>query len=238
MLLPLAKFAYKNAPNKTTSVSPFFAHKGYHPNLEVHPERDLASARARDFTVDLGELHEALKDNIRAARPRYQKHADNQRILPPEFKIGDKAYVKAEYFHSTRPSRKLSEKNFGPYEIIAQPSSQSYTLRLPDTFCSIHPVFHISFLELAHTSSILNQTIDPPPPVEIKGEVEYEIAEILDTKLDWCRRCKLLYRVQWTRYEGTNKETSWITANELAHAQELVANFHTAYPDKPGPSPN
>ena len=67
MLLPLAKFAYNNAPNETTGVSPFFAHKGYHPNLEVHPEHNLALARAQDFAVDLGELHEALKGNIRAA---------------------------------------------------------------------------------------------------------------------------------------------------------------------------
>ena len=44
-LLPLAEFAYNNAPSETTGVSPFFANKGYHPNLAVHPERDLASNR-------------------------------------------------------------------------------------------------------------------------------------------------------------------------------------------------
>jgi len=42
-LLPLAKFTYNNAPSETTGVSPFFANKGYHPNLAIHPERDLAS---------------------------------------------------------------------------------------------------------------------------------------------------------------------------------------------------
>jgi len=42
-LLPLAEFAYNNAPSKTTGVSPFFANKGYHPNLASHPEWDLAS---------------------------------------------------------------------------------------------------------------------------------------------------------------------------------------------------
>ena len=43
-LLPLAEFAYNNAPSATTGISPFFANKGYHPNLMVHPERDLASS--------------------------------------------------------------------------------------------------------------------------------------------------------------------------------------------------
>ena len=37
-LLPLVEFAYNNAPNATTGISPFFANKGYNPNLSIHPE--------------------------------------------------------------------------------------------------------------------------------------------------------------------------------------------------------
>ena len=63
-LLPLAEFAYNNAPSATTGISLFFANKGYHPSITIHPECDLASSRAREFTVDLDELHSALKDHI------------------------------------------------------------------------------------------------------------------------------------------------------------------------------
>jgi hypothetical protein len=98
---------------------------------------------------------------------------------------------------------------------------------------AVHPVYHVSMLKPAPISAIPNRIEDPPPPVEIEGEVEYKIAEILDTKLDCRRRCKLLYLVRWT--EGTDEETSWITTAELEHAQELVQDFHKAYPDKPGP---
>ena len=55
-LLPLAKFAYNNAPSATTGVSPFFANKEYHPNITVHPKRDIASSQAHDFAIDLNEL--------------------------------------------------------------------------------------------------------------------------------------------------------------------------------------
>ena len=34
-LLPLAKFAYNNASQSATMVTPFFANKGFHPKLEV-----------------------------------------------------------------------------------------------------------------------------------------------------------------------------------------------------------
>ena len=99
----------------------------------------------------------------------------------------------------------------------------------------VHPVFHVSMLKPEAVSAIPNRAADPPPPVEIDGDIEYEIAEILDTKLDHRRRCKLQYLVRWAGYEGTDEETSWMTADELSHAQELVRDFHQAYPDKPGP---
>jgi hypothetical protein len=37
-LLPLAEFAYNNAPNATMGISPFFANKGYNPSITVYPE--------------------------------------------------------------------------------------------------------------------------------------------------------------------------------------------------------
>ena len=70
----------------------------------------------------------------------------------------------------------------------------------------------------------------------VDDEPEFEISEILDTKINNHRRtCKLLYLVCWTGYEGTDKETSWILTSELGHASELVVDFHKAYLAKPGP---
>jgi len=43
-LLPLVEFAYNNALSATTSVFSFFTNKGYHLNITVHPERDIASS--------------------------------------------------------------------------------------------------------------------------------------------------------------------------------------------------
>jgi len=38
------EFAYNNAPSATTGVSPFFANKGYYPNITVHPECNITSS--------------------------------------------------------------------------------------------------------------------------------------------------------------------------------------------------
>ena len=42
-LLPLAEFSFNNSPSATTSVSPFFANKGYQPDLTVNSEIGLSS---------------------------------------------------------------------------------------------------------------------------------------------------------------------------------------------------
>jgi len=76
-LLPLVEFAYNNAPSATTGVSPFFANKGYHPNLSVYPEWDIAFSHARDFIVNLDKLQGMLKEEIAKAQRQYQSSIDS-----------------------------------------------------------------------------------------------------------------------------------------------------------------
>src|SRR5271163_3497453 len=45
-----------------------------------------------------------------------------------------------------------------------------------------------------------------------------------------------LYLVHWLGYENTDEEYSWLPSTELEHASELISDFHSAYPDKPGPT--
>ena len=97
-LLPLAEFAYNNASSATTSVSPFFANKGYHPNITVHPECNIAFFRAHNFAIDLDELQSTLKAEISVAQQCYQKSADAQCSPAPDFKVDDKVFVKAQFF--------------------------------------------------------------------------------------------------------------------------------------------
>src|ERR1700720_169877 len=72
-LLALAEFAYNNAPSATTGISPFFANKGYHPNITVHPKLEVTSAKAKEFAVNLNDLNRQLRTQISEAQKRYQK---------------------------------------------------------------------------------------------------------------------------------------------------------------------
>ena len=125
----------------------------------------------------------------------------------------------------------------GPFDIIACPSTHLFTLWLPDHFHAIHPIFYVSQLDSLVPNTILNRIQPPPPPIEIDNELKYEIAEMLNSKIDNWHRRKLPYFICWSGYEGTDEENSWLPATELSHAQELVSDFHSRYPNKLGPLP-
>src|SRR6266481_5076434 len=97
-LLPLAEFAYNNATNEMTGVSPFFANKGYHPSLVAELNIQVSSTGAQCFISDLDDLHMELKQSITRAQERYQKYADEHCSPAPPLKIGDRVYVKVKYF--------------------------------------------------------------------------------------------------------------------------------------------
>src|SRR5260370_24391842 len=214
-----------------TRVSLFFANKGYHPSLMAEPNVQISSTGAQCFISDLDNLHLELKQSIVKAQECYQKYADEHHSPVPLLKIGDRVYVKAKYFCTTQPLKKLSEKNLGPYKVITIPGSHSFTLCLPDHFHSVHPVFHISQLELAELDPFPQHAQPLPPPVEIVSDIEYEVSEILNSKLDrhFQGNRSLHYLVHWTRYEGMEEETSWVSAQDLEHAQEVIGIFHHHY---------
>ena len=145
-------------------------------------------------------------------------------------------FVKAQFFKTTLPSRKLAEKFLGPFEILAHLGTHSIALQLPDSMRAVHPVFHVSMLEPASPNTIPNRIQPPPPPVIIDREPGFEISEVLNIKIDNRQKtCKLLYLVQWAGYEGTDEETLWILATKLDYASELVRDIHKSYLAKPGP---
>ena len=90
-------------------------------------------------------------------------------------------------------------------------------------------------LEPASPNEIPNHVQSPPLLVDIEGELEYKISEIIDPKIDKRQSCKLLYLVCWLGYENTDKELSWLPATELEHADELISDFHSTYLQKPSP---
>ena len=94
----------------------------------------------------------------------------------------------------------------------------------------IHPVFHVVLLEPYKQSDIPGRTRPPPPPIRIEGEVEYEVEEILKSKIDK-RNGVLQYLVKWKGCPDT--DNTWEPAINVKNAPKLVEQFHKHYPNMP-----
>jgi hypothetical protein len=159
-----------------------------------------------------------------------KKQADRRRKDYPNFKVGDKVWLLRKNIATTRPCAKLDYKRLGPFKIAKLVGLVACQLELPPEF-KIHNVFHVSLLEPYHENPIPERHQEPPALVEIEGQEEFEVQEVLDSKKI---RGKLLYFVFWRGYPPS--ETTWEPARNLVHAQDLVNRFHQWYPNKSAPS--
>jgi len=66
----------------------------------------------------------------------------------------------------------------------------------------------------------------------IDGKLEYEVSQIIDSKIDHRHTCKLLYKVIWLEYENTEEKSDWLSTSDLAYTLDFIFNFHQAYPNK------
>ena len=126
-----------------------------------------------------------------------------------------------------RPSKKLDWKCLGPYPIVEKISTQAYRLQLPPSL-KVHPVFHVSLLDPYKESEIPGRTQPPPPPVVIEDQFEYEVEEILDSRLI---RNRLFYLIKWKGYPAS--DNLWEPVAHLTNCKNLIISFHSQYPDKP-----
>ena len=225
-LLPLAEFTYNNTTHASTKTTPFYANYGYHPRFDIKPSVAIQVPAAEDQITHLQDVTQSLISEIKLAQKASKEFADEHRCTPPPFKIGDQVWLLRRNVKTNRPSGKLDFKRLGPFTIIKEVNPVAFRLNLPPSL-KIHDVFHVSLLEPYFPNSIPGRTQEPPPPVTIEGETEYEVNEILDSKI---LRRRLLYLVDWKGYAPS--ERSWEPAKHL-HCPELVQDFHTRYPLKP-----
>ena len=234
--LPLAEVAYNNSIHSSTKSSPWFANKGFHPivpsSMESTDQQESSTAIAAQELVNrIDNIHSQLKENLEEAQEHQKQYYDEHHRVPPEYQVGDLVFLSSKNIAVTRPSRKLSAKRLGPYPIEKIIGPNAVKLSLPPSM-KIHPVFHVSLLEPKKKSQIYSRTNPPPPPVEIEGqeELEYEVEEILDSRIYYG---SLQYLVSWKGYSPS--ENSWEPPEHLENSPELINQFHHQYPDRPGP---
>ena len=145
------------------------------------------------------------------------------------FKEGDKVWLDAKYYRVKVPSKKLGPKRLGPFTVVKRHGEHDYRLDLPPSY-KLHPVFHYEKLSPC-TETDQYGRYQEPEPLEVDSELEYEVEEILDSKINRRYKHGILYLVRWKGYDQGHD--SWEPLANLSNAHKLVVKFHKAHPEAP-----
>ena len=117
----MAEYAYNNAVNASTSLTPFKALMGYNPDLDIELSRkpESVSQDAQERIEELDALRRQLQMSWEQAQNAQEKYY-NKKYLKKSFSVSDRVYLTAKNIITRRPGDKLNLKFIGPSESLNQ----------------------------------------------------------------------------------------------------------------------
>jgi hypothetical protein len=139
--------------------------------------------------------------------------------VPEIFEVRERVWLDSRNLCLKINSPKLTDRRLGPFKIIEKLSDRPYRLELP-TNLKIHNVFYVGLLSKVKEDES-RPILREPGPLEVKGEEEYEVEEIVDSER---HQDGWYYRVKWKGY-GPESNT-WEPKANLEHAKDILKKYH------------
>ena len=168
-------------------------------------------------------MKEALataQHNLVKAQNRTKQQVDKTRRAQ-EWKEGDQVLLSTRHLRTfaMHLPMKLKRRWVGPFSISKVISPVAYRLDLPEGW-HIHPTFHVSHLKAFIRHPEFEREVEPPPPVLVEGELEYEVEAILRHRGKGAQR---RYLILWKGYPLS--EATWEPEAHLLHAPDILADY-------------
>ncbi len=214
------EFAINNAKQDSTGLSPFQMNYGMDPLTPLNLDMDCKAPTAQEMASTIDKNMQKAKTALNAAQNRMKNYTDKSR-RHVEFKVGDKVLLNTKniHMHVVGP-KKLLPRWCGPFKILKTIGPVAYKLELPANM-KIHNVFHVALLKAYRSDT---RSYDPPPPITINGDIEFEVETILshrDRKRG--RGSTREYLVKWTGY-GPEHNT-WEPERHLSNCSDAIQSY-------------
>ena len=189
-MLPALDFAQATLPHESTGLTPYELELSFPPRMSynwreqtrepVPPNERMTREEAVAYAERAHKIWQHVREALRTAQQRQKAQADRSR-REPNFSVGDFVYVSRKGWQTDRPSVKLDLQAAGPFKILEK-VGHLYRLELP-AHMHIHDVLHADRLRKAPMNPLEGQDQEPQPPIEVDGQQEWEVQEILASRV-------------------------------------------------------
>ena len=189
----------------------------------IKPRCVIKSEPAKELAEQMKMLYKEAQVALFKACDDMQHYTDFNWGIAPEYKVGNKVWLSSKNLNVDRPSHKLMEWQLGPFEVIKIVSSNAIKLKLPASF-RIHDVINVLRV-WPYKPHVVGQSSVPPELIDVEGNPEYEVEEILDSRL---KHGKLEYLVKWSGY--TDNYNTWEPKVNCANSPDIINDFYKGGP--------
>ena len=220
--MAIVEFAFNNKIHIATKSLPFQVNYGREPRIGFDIRKKRKNEKAEEFAREMKEIHEKARAAlVKSQKEEMKRQADRSRKEAEEYRVGNKILISMKDFLMElmkRATKKLMEKFIGPYVVRKIVSKNAVKLELP-ALLRIHLVVNVRRI-VKYREQVKGQKKILPPSVEVDGEKEYVVEEILDKQE---RKGKTKYLVKWKEY--TVEENTWKEVENLKNVMEKIEEF-------------
>lgn len=227
--LAMAEFVMNARTHLAHGLSPFEAIYGYQPLFNIPVGQRTGHGDVDERIEKLEKAREDARVALEAVKKEQKAGYEWGKNKAHVFKVGDFVWLDSRDINLKTPSRKFTDRQLGPFEVLEKVGDLDYCLKLPFAHHRLHPVFHVDKLSPYRGNEINGKRPEEPGPIELEedGAVgEYEVEEVLNS---WIMRRKLEYEICWSGWGA--EEITCESAEDCRNAQELVDKFHREHPD-------
>ena len=197
--MAIVEFAFNNKIHIATKSLPFQVNYGREPRIGFDIRKKRKNEKAEEFAREMKEIHEKARAAlVKSQKEEMKRQADRSRKEAEEYRVGNKILISMKDFSMElmkRATKKLMEKFIGPYVVRKIVSKNAVELELP-ALLRIHLVVNVKRI-VKYRKQVKGQKKILLPSVEVDGEKEYVVEEILNKQE---RKGKTKYLVKWKEY--------------------------------------
>ena len=208
-------------------MAPFEVMYGYRPDFTIPPGPPTKFPALNSRLQTLREIRKKAEAALCMEKHTMKDAFELDKPPSHTFVPSQKVWLSSKDINTLHPSRKLTPRQLGPYEVLECTSNLTYRLQLPPSMHQ-HPVFHVNRLSPWCGNDINGMDPPPPAPIQVDDELEYEVEAVLDSHK---YRNQFQYLVKWKGYDAGHN--SWEPAAHLTNFTELVEAFHSTNPSVP-----